>query len=50
MFTGIIEELGTVRLITTNKIQIECKIVLDDVKLGDSIAVNGAGDGTQLEV
>ena len=41
MFTGIIEELGKVRQITTNKIQIECHQVLDDIKLGDSIAVNG---------
>lgn len=41
MFTGIIEELGKIRQITTNQIQIECKSVLDDIKLGDSIAVNG---------
>ncbi len=41
MFTGIIEELGKIRLITTNKIQIECRNVLDGIKLGDSIAVNG---------
>lgn len=41
MFTGIIEELGKIRQITTNKIQIECKKVLFDAKVGDSIAVNG---------
>ncbi len=41
MFTGIIEELGKVRHITTNKIQIECKKILDDNRIGDSIAVNG---------
>lgn len=41
MFTGIIEELGKVRQITTNKIQVECSIVLNDIKLGDSVAVNG---------
>jgi len=41
MFTGIIEELGKVRQITTYTIQVECKIVLTDTKLGDSIAVNG---------
>lgn len=41
MFTGIIEELGKIRQITTNQIQIECKSVLEDIKLGDSIAVNG---------
>jgi riboflavin synthase len=41
MFTGIIEELGKIRQITTNRIQIECKTVLTDLKIGDSIAVNG---------
>lgn len=41
MFTGIIEELGKILLITTNKIQIECKNILSDIKLGDSIAVDG---------
>lgn len=41
MFTGIIEELGKIRQITTNNIKIECKIILDDIKLGDSIAVSG---------
>ena len=41
MFTGIIEELGKIRQITTNKIQVECKKVLFDAKVGDSIAVNG---------
>ena len=41
MFTGIIEELGKVRLITQNKLQIVCKSVLEGTKLGDSIAVNG---------
>ena len=41
MFTGIIEELGKIRQITTNRIQIDCKTVLTDIKIGDSIAVNG---------
>lgn len=41
MFTGIIEEIGKVQSIRENKIVVECKTVLDDVKLGDSIAVNG---------
>ena len=41
MFTGIIEELGKIRQITDKSIEIECKTVLDDVKLGDSICVNG---------
>ena len=41
MFTGIIEETGKIQTITSNKITVECKTVLDDIKLGDSIAVNG---------
>ncbi len=45
MFTGIVEELGTVRAITPNaggaRIEIEAKVVLDDAELGASIAVNG---------
>lgn len=41
MFTGIIEELAKIRKLTNNKISIECKTVLDNIKLGDSIAVNG---------
>lgn len=41
MFTGIIEELAKIRKITKDRITIECKTVLDDIKLGDSIAMNG---------
>ena len=45
MFTGIIEEVGFVESIqrSGNKsfIRIKARKVLDDVKLGDSIAVNG---------
>jgi riboflavin synthase len=41
MFTGIIEELGKVQEIKSNKITVECGTVIQDVKLGDSIAVNG---------
>lgn len=45
MFTGIIEELGTVQQIiekgNTLLLGIGCKKILEDVKLGDSIAVNG---------
>ena len=45
MFTGLIEELGTVKAIQSGtksiKLTISAKKVLDDVKLGDSIAVNG---------
>jgi riboflavin synthase len=45
MFTGIIEEIGHVTRIqkktTSLALTIQAKVVLDDVKLGDSIAVNG---------
>lgn len=45
MFTGIIEEIGTVKFIkkasASAQLGISCKRILDDVHLGDSIAVNG---------
>ncbi|HCD09358.1 MAG TPA: riboflavin synthase [Thermoanaerobacter sp.] len=44
MFTGIIEETGTVKNIihgTFTKIVIKCSKVLEGTKIGDSIAVNG---------
>ncbi|WP_281886767.1 riboflavin synthase [Paenibacillus sp. YYML68] len=45
MFTGIIEEIGTMRRIARSGqamvLTIGARRVLDDVKLGDSIAVNG---------
>ena len=41
MFTGIIEELGKITTILSDKITIECKKVLNETDLGDSIAVNG---------
>jgi riboflavin synthase len=45
MFTGIIEELGTVRAVIPHeggaRIEIEAARVLDDAEIGASIAVNG---------
>ena len=41
MFTGIIEELGKVQTITSNKIEINASKITEDIKLGDSISVNG---------
>ena len=45
MFTGIVEELGTVRRVLpgarAGKIVIGARKVLEDVHIGDSIAVNG---------
>lgn len=45
MFTGIVEEIGSVRKIVHGslsvKLSINCSKILEDVKIGDSIAVNG---------
>jgi riboflavin synthase len=41
MFTGIIEELGTVTSFADGRLHIEASKVLDDVEIGASIAVNG---------
>jgi riboflavin synthase len=45
MFTGIVEETGTVQFIKTastgTTVSIACTTVLQDIHLGDSIAVNG---------
>ena len=41
MFTGIVEEVGVVSKITNNSMTVKASRVLSDVKLGDSIAVNG---------
>lgn len=41
MFTGIVEETGKIQTINSNGIEIVCEKVLEDTKIGDSIAVNG---------
>ncbi len=45
MFTGIIEEVGTIRSVKKGAqsaiITIEAKTVMEDIHLGDSIAMNG---------
>lgn len=45
MFTGIVEEIGTLRrmkpTVSSCTLTISCKKVLEGTKLGDSIAVNG---------
>ncbi len=41
MFTGIVEELGTVADQQGSKLRIKARTVLEGVTLGDSIAVNG---------
>lgn len=42
MFTGIIEEVGSVRVAEGDRIEIAATRVLEGTALGDSIAVNGA--------
>jgi riboflavin synthase len=41
MFTGIVEELGTVTAFDHGRLSINCSRVLSDLTLGASIAVNG---------
>jgi riboflavin synthase len=41
MFTGIIEELGTVSEADEGRLVIEASVALEGTRLGDSIAVNG---------
>ena len=45
MFTGIIEEIGTVRRVVSGpkegSLDIQAKLVLEGARIGDSIAVNG---------
>ncbi|MBR6722797.1 riboflavin synthase [bacterium] len=45
MFTGIIEEIGKIKSFKKDTngatIEVECSLVLEDTKLGDSIAING---------
>ena len=45
MFTGIVEEIGKIKSLKKENngavIEVECKTVLQDTKIGDSIAING---------
>jgi riboflavin synthase len=41
MFTGIIEEVGTIRRREGGELVVACREILDGTRLGDSIAVNG---------
>ena len=46
MFTGIVEEMGTLKAIRKGPPTVPCwrskpKLFLEDIHLGDSIAVNG---------
>ncbi|MHB8574799.1 MAG: riboflavin synthase [Dehalococcoidia bacterium] len=56
MFTGIVEELGTVAEVRPGGLAVRAGKVLEDAKLGDSICVNGVCltvtslDGTRFSV
>ena len=58
MFTGIVEEVGSVVRISENGMAIRAALVLEDLKIGDSISVNGAcltavsqtGDGFAVDL
>lgn len=41
MFTGIIEEVGSVIEASEGRLRIGCRVVLEGTKLGDSVAING---------
>ena len=45
MFTGIVEEVGTIRSIERGQhsavLTVRAKTVLEETRIGDSIAVNG---------
>jgi riboflavin synthase len=42
MFTGIVEEVGTIVQVADHRLVVGAKTTLDGVAIGDSIAVNGA--------
>lgn len=42
MFTGIVEEVGTVKSIGSGRLTVSASVILDGTRLGDSVAVNGA--------
>lgn len=46
MFTGIIEEIGTIKAISGSsdggrKLRVGCQLVMGDISVGDSLSVNG---------
>jgi riboflavin synthase len=41
MFTGIVEELGSVRGLDATRLEVACSVVSDDSDIGASVAVNG---------
>ena len=49
MFTGIIEEVGSVLEVSEGRLRIGCRTILEGTNLGDSIAINGV-DLTVVEL
>ncbi len=41
MFTGIVEEIGYINSVNNDSISVSCKKILEDINIGDSIAVDG---------
>jgi riboflavin synthase len=41
LFTGIVEEIGMVNAVTSEKLTIKASKILEDINPGDSIAING---------
>lgn len=41
MFTGIVEEIGILKSINGSTIVVQCQKVLENTRIGDSIAING---------
>jgi riboflavin synthase len=41
LFTGIVEEVGTVKSVSSGKLTVSASAVLEGTRLGDSVAVNG---------
>jgi riboflavin synthase len=41
MFTGIVEEIGVVKEASDDRLAVKARKVLEEIKVGDSIAVNG---------
>ena len=42
MFTGIVEEIGRVAEVSATGLSIQASVIMDDLKVSDSISVNGA--------
>ena len=41
MFTGIVEEMGRIESFVDGRLRVQCRTVITDAAIGDSIAVNG---------